>query len=101
MPHAQQAPQEYGQRRPQDGNNLGWAALSLAIFGLALFWIPMVYPVAGIAAIVLGALGYSRARAGTATNGRAAIAGMVLGIIAVVLPAAVLIGFAFYAASSG
>jgi hypothetical protein len=101
MTHAPQKDLHFRQPQPRKDNRLGWAGLLLAVCGLTLFWIPMVYPAAGVAAVVLSAVGYSKARAGTATNGKSAMLGIVLGSLAVVLPVVVLIGVAFYAASGG
>ncbi len=86
---------------PQVSNGFGQAGLLLAVSGLFLFWIPMVYPAVGILAITLSAIGYSNVRAGTATNGKSAVLGLVLGILSVVLPIVVFLGFAFLVALSG
>ena len=74
---------------------MGRAGLILGACGIPLFWVPMVYPNAPILGIIFSAIGYSRARAGKATNGKTAIIGLVLGILSLVLPAIVLIGMAF------
>jgi heme/copper-type cytochrome/quinol oxidase subunit 2 len=79
---------------PQVSNGMGRAGLLLAIGGLVLFWIPMVYPTVGVLAITLSAIGYSRARNGAATNGKSAMLGLVLGILSLVLPIVVLLGLA-------
>lgn len=79
---------------PQTSNMYGRAGLLLALAAALLFWIPMVYPTIGIAAVTLSAMGWSRARAGTADNGKSAIAGLILGILALVLPVVVLLGVA-------
>ena len=76
-------------------NGLGRAGLILAVCALVLFWIPMVYPTAGVVAVTLSAIGYSRARAGDATNGRSSLLGLVLGVLSLVLPIVVLLGVAF------
>lgn len=80
---------------PQVSNGLGLAGLILGASGLVLFWVPMVYPTVGILAITLSAIGYSKARAGTATNGKSAMSGIVLGVLSLVLPIVVILGFAF------
>lgn len=81
-------------------NRMGQAGLLLGVCGLLLFWIPMVYPAVGIIAITLSGIAYSQVRAGTATNGKSAILGLVLGILAIVLPIVVLLSFAFLAAGA-
>jgi hypothetical protein len=77
---------------------MGRAGLLLGVGGLCLFWIPLVYPAAGIIAITLSAIGFSRVRAGTATNGTSAVFGLVLGVLSLVLPLVVLLTFATLAA---
>lgn len=94
VPHAEQSIVP----PPRVSNGFGQAGLLLAAAGLVLFWIPMVYPAVGILAITLSAIGYSNVRAGTATNGKSAMLGLVLGILSVVLPIVVLLGFAYLAA---
>jgi hypothetical protein len=73
------------------------AGLLLGVCGLFLFWLPLVYPAVGITAITLSAIGYSNVRAGTATNGKSAMFGLVLGILSILLPIVVLLSFAFLA----
>ena len=79
---------------PQVSNGMGRAGILLAIGGLVLFWIPMVYPTVGVLAITFSAIGYSKARSGAATNGKSAMLGLVLGILSLVLPMVVLLGMA-------
>lgn len=79
---------------PQTSNVYGRAGLILAVAAALLFWIPMVYPTIGIAAVTLSAMGWSRARAGTATNGKLAVAGLILGVLALIVPVIVLLGVA-------
>jgi hypothetical protein len=62
-------------------NGLGIAALVIAIIAL----ISVVGGVVlGIVAVILGFLGWQRARRGEATNGGIAIAGIVLGILSII-----------------
>lgn len=65
-------------------NGLGTAALVCGILAVALSFIPGVnwftWPL-GVLAIVFGAIGWSRANKGQATNKGYAIAGLVLGIL--------------------
>ncbi len=68
-------------------NGLGIAALILGLLSL-----PAVFSVVGgfalgILAVILGFVGYRRARSGAATNGGMAIAGVVLGILGIIVSA--------------
>ena len=74
---------------------MGQAGLILSACGILLFWVPMVYPNAPLVGIVFSAIGLSKARAGTATNGKVAIWGLVLGILSVVLPLVAFMTFVF------
>jgi hypothetical protein len=98
MSHAPQSQPQPKAPPPQQGNGFGWGGLALAVCGLTLFWIPMVFPAAGIAAIALSAIGYARAKAGNATNGGWAMLGMVLGTLSVVLPVVAILAPAYYVA---
>jgi hypothetical protein len=72
-------------------NGLGIAALVLAVVGL-LSVATVFSPIAlGVVAVILGFIGRARARRGVADNGGVAIAGIVLGALAVV------VGLAFIA----
>jgi hypothetical protein len=72
-------------------NGLGVASLVLAVIGL-LSVATVFAPIAlGSVAVVIGFFGYKRAKRGTANNGGVAIAGIVLGGLAVV------VGLAFIA----
>jgi hypothetical protein len=77
-------PQPYSGYTPPPSapkNGLGIAALVVAIVAL----ISVVGGVVlGIVAIILGFLGWQRARRGEATNGGIAIAGIVLGILSII-----------------
>jgi phosphate/sulfate permease len=65
-------------------NGLGTAALILGI--LAILTIITIFggPILGIIAIILGFIGRGRAKRGEATNGGMAMAGIVLGAIAII-----------------
>lgn len=103
--YGQQVPQ-YGQHAPQYGqgygeqygyghnpfapptsekNSLGTTALVLGIVGVVAFLIPIVAIGLGVAATVLGTKAKNAVQQGLATNGGAARAGFVLGIVAIVL----------------
>jgi hypothetical protein len=72
-------------------NGLGIASLVLAIIALLSVWSVVVAIVLGLVAVVIGFFGRGRVKRGTANNGGVAIAGIVLGTLAVV------VGLAFVA----
>lgn len=72
-------------------NGLGIAALVIAVVALLFVWTVFGGVIGGIVAVILGIIGWNRAKRGEATNGGLAIAGTVLGALAVV------IGLAFIA----
>lgn len=95
------APDGPGQAGPKR-NGLGVAALIVGIIALIGSFTVVGGVVLGIAAIVLGVLGRGRVKKGEADNGGMAIAGIVLGAIALVLSAIVLAaGAAFFFSDSG
>lgn len=73
----------YGVPMPMPRNGLGTAALVLGILGVVFCWAYVVGPVLGILAIIFGGVGLSRVHAGQATNRGSALAGLILGIIAI------------------
>jgi Domain of unknown function (DUF4190) len=86
-------PSYYGGPQPPAApkNGLGVASLVLAVVGL-LSVATVFAPIGlGIVAVILGFLGHGRARRGTANNAGVAIAGIVLGGLAIV------VGLAFIA----
>jgi hypothetical protein len=66
-------------------NSLGTIALVLGIIGVLAFWVPILAIGLGIAATVVGAKAKNAVKQGLATNGGAAKAGFVLGIVAIVV----------------
>lgn len=66
-------------------NGLGIAALVLAIIALVFVWSVIGGVVLGAAAVVLGFVGWGRVKRGEANNGGIAIAGIVLGILAIIV----------------
>jgi hypothetical protein len=82
-------PQPYGAHPPapvaprKDG--LGISALIVAILGLLLSWSVVGGVVLGVVAVILGFVGRGRFKAGEASNGGVALAGIVLGALAVVV----------------
>jgi hypothetical protein len=66
-------------------NGLGIAALVVAIFALVSCWTVVGGVILGIVAVILGIVGRSRAKSGQATNGGIAIAGILLGVLGVIV----------------
>ncbi len=85
-------PPSYGPSQPTPPKNgFGIAALVLAVVGL-LSVATVFAPIAlGAVAVIIGVVGRGRAKRGIANNGGVAIAGMVLGALAIV------VGLAFIA----
>ncbi|MEW5813191.1 MAG: DUF4190 domain-containing protein [Actinomycetota bacterium] len=65
-------------------NGLGTAALILAIIGVVLCWSIAGGIVLGLSAVIIGFLARGRVKRGEATNGGVAIAGIVLGAVAII-----------------
>jgi hypothetical protein len=63
-------------------NGLGIAALVVAIIGLFTVFGGLIL---GVVAVILGFIGWGRAKRGEATNGGVAIAGIVLGFLGVIV----------------
>ena len=84
----QYAQQQYGGAPPQ-GNGLAVAALVLGILGVILAFIPLLGVVAGVLfglpAVICGGLGLSKAKQPGRGGKGMAIAGLVLGVIAIIL----------------
>ena len=81
-------PQPYaGYTPPPTGprNGLGIAALVIAIIALVFCWSVAGGVVLGIAAVIIGFVARSRVGRGEATNGGIAIAGIVLGFLAIIV----------------
>ena len=83
-------PQPYGAYPPvppaparKDG--LGTSALIVAILGLVFSWSVILGIVLGVVAVILGFVGRGRVKSGEASNGGVALAGIVLGALAVVV----------------
>lgn len=73
-------------------NGLGIASLVIAIIALLSVFCGIVL---GVVAVILGFLGWGRAKRGEATNGGVAVAGIVLGFLSII-EAVVLIGLAVW-----
>lgn len=78
----------------------GTPALVLGLLGVGTCWTGWPGLVLGLAAVVAGALAYRRVRAGLATDGLAALAGLGLGVVALVVGALV-VAPSFGAAEGG
>lgn len=80
-------PQPYPHFMPPRGprNGLGTASLVLAVIALLCVWSVFGAVILGAVAAVLGIVGQRRVRRGEANNGGVAIAGIVLGGIAIVV----------------
>jgi hypothetical protein len=75
-------------------NGTGTAALAVAVAGLALCWSVLGGLACGVVAVVLGVLGRGRASRGEADNGPIALAGVGLGVVAVVASVAFVVVWA-------
>ncbi len=92
----------YGGPSSATRNGMGTAALVLGIIAIFTSWLWFLGPVLAILAIVFGVMGRGRAKRGEATNKGSAMAGIVTGIVSLVLTAALLIaGIAFLQSSTG
>lgn len=80
-------PQPYAGYTPPVGpkNGLGIAALIIAIVGLVFCWSVVGGVILGVAAVIIGFVARGRVKRGEATNGGVAIAGIVLGCLAIVV----------------
>ena len=81
-------PQPYsGFTPPPTGprNGLGIATLALAIIGLVFCWTVVGGVMLGVCAVIIGFVAWGRVKRGEATNGGVAIAGIVLGFLAIIV----------------
>lgn len=83
-PYPPPYPPAYGPRPQSPRNGVGIAALICGVLAIVTVWTLVGGIILGIVSIVLGGIGHSRARKGQATNGGLAIAGIVLGVVALV-----------------
>ncbi|MGA9493317.1 MAG: DUF4190 domain-containing protein [Mycobacterium sp.] len=81
----------YPPERAAPRNGLGIASLVLAVIGLVCVATVFAPIALGIAAVIIGVIAHRRVKRGTADNGGVAIAGIVLGALAIV------VGLAFIA----
>ena len=77
----------YGFTPPPIGprNGLGIAALVIAIIGLAFCWTVVGGVILGLSAVIIGFVARGRVKRREATNGSVAIAGIVLGFLAIIV----------------
>jgi hypothetical protein len=66
-------------------NGLGIATLVLAIIGLVVCWTVVGGVPLGLCAVIIGFVAWGRVKRGEATNGGVAIAGIVLGFLAIIV----------------
>src|SRR3954463_8737580 len=66
-------------------NGLGIAALVVAIIGLVFCWTVVGGVILGVGAVIIGFVSRGRVKRGEATNGGVAIAGIVLGFLAIIV----------------
>ncbi len=96
MSNVTERPPAYLAPQQQPRNGFGVTGLVVGIVGLALVWIPALNFVLGVIATVFGSLGWWQANRGKATNKGMAIAGFVMGVIAVAIAIglAIIVGMA-------
>ncbi|MFY9809541.1 MAG: DUF4190 domain-containing protein [Pseudonocardiaceae bacterium] len=75
----------YGTPPARPRNGFGIAALVLGILALVLCWTVVGGILFGILAVIFGLLGRGRAKRGEATNGGLSLAGVVLGVIGLII----------------
>jgi hypothetical protein len=80
QPYAGFAPPPTGPK-----NGLGIAALVIAIIGLVFCWTVVGGIILGLCAVIIGFVARGRLKRGEATNGGVAIAGIVLGFLAIIV----------------
>ena len=80
QPYSGFAPPPTGPR-----NGLGIAALVIAIIGLVFCWTVAGGVILGLTAVIIGFVAQGRVKRGEATNGGVAIAGIVLGFLAIIV----------------
>jgi Domain of unknown function (DUF4190) len=64
-------------------NGMGVTGLVTGIIGACLAWLPGIGFILGVLGIVFGSIGWHYAKQGRATNKGMAIAGVILGVLAV------------------
>ncbi|HEY6423613.1 MAG TPA: DUF4190 domain-containing protein [Pseudonocardiaceae bacterium] len=85
----------YGAALARPRNGFGIAALVLGLLALLLSWTIIGGVVFGILALIFGLLGRGRARRGEATNGGVSVAGVVLGVIGLLIAIGLIVAAVF------
>jgi hypothetical protein len=80
LPYAGYAPPPTGPK-----NGLGIAALVIAIIALVFCWTVFGGIILGLCAVIIGFVARGRVKRGEATNGGVAVAGIVLGFLAIIV----------------
>lgn len=70
---------------PEPKNGMAVAALVFGILALLTCWLPVIGLILGILAIIFGVIGRNRVRRMQATNKGAATAGLVLGVLSLII----------------
>jgi Domain of unknown function (DUF4190) len=81
----------YGAPSVRPRNGFGIAALVLGLLALVLSWTIIGGIVFGILALIFGLLGRARAKRGESTNGGLSVAGVVLGVIGLLIAIGLLV----------
>jgi hypothetical protein len=81
----------YGAPPVRPRNGFGIAALVLGLLALVLSWTIIGGIVFGILALIFGLLGRARAKRGESTNGGLSVAGVVLGVIGLLIAIGLLV----------
>jgi hypothetical protein len=84
-PQAAYPPQPFAGGYLPPRNGIGTAALVCGIIAVVLSWTVYVGIILGILAICFGGVGIGRSTRGEATNRSSALAGLILGIVAIAL----------------
>ena len=88
------------QMQPQQGNGIAVAALVLGICALVLFFLWFLAPILGLLAIIFGALGISKANKIGGKGKGLAIAGLITGVLGLLLSIAIVVLFVAVASKS-
>ena len=86
----------YGQPQQSQGKGLAIAALIVGIFALLFSWTLVGGILLGLIAIVLGAIGSSKAKKGTAGGRGMAITGLVLGALGLLIAVGIIVVAALF-----
>lgn len=81
----------YGAPPVRPRNGFGIAALVLGLLALVLSWTIIGGIIFGILALIFGLLGRARAKRGESTNGGLSVAGVVLGVIGLLIAIGLLV----------